>query len=626
MPQEEDILKKFANIFGRDSKQNSRRKSNSSLLSALEKIKDKDLERLGMQVFETMGLNCFDPKQVQLKELDGNRSSNENFELDYVIPQGEFCLIGEITSRKDKSDIEGKYKKFCDQIHLLAHYISDPKIWKILGITSDIDLRKFKDVRCIRGFFVSNQRETDSLSLNKDDHVKVFCQSNFLTLIEYAITTGKWSRPYFLDLFNIKAKNQDAIRISTEDNSLIRMKQRKVSSGNNVPNADLYIFETSPYKLLEISKVYREDRLPKIEERQQYQRALIPEKLHEIRQKLLINPGFIFPSNILVTLSKDCRYDESEKELIIPCKYGAISIIDGQHRLFSYADESIKNKCLEESRILVSGLKFQTENEKEIEKCSVQVFVEINATQTRIDTLHLYLLGDTSPETLAAKTIQNFNNRKGKYKYMFKMKGDGSQVNTGIVEDNPVRKSLEMIVNLNSIKQSIEEESNRFKGYKNFCLGHDLGINSLDCEEDVERLITSFTRGIERYFNTIFKIFEHDDFLKKQDINTSFTRGNFLAAFILLLNLFIEEGLTWEQIKYNLVSLKENALENGGIKDYNDVLFIPDRLSILFANEGSSKISATKKPQTIFKYLKSLIETTEGDRLSDVDASEDSQS
>ncbi|OAB59332.1 hypothetical protein AY600_19345 [Phormidium willei BDU 130791] len=99
-----------------------------------------------------------------------------------------------------------------------------------------------------------------------------------------------------------------------------------------------------------------------------------------------------------------------------------------------------------------------------------------------------------------------------------------------------------------------------------------------------------------------------------------------MAAFILLLNLFIEEGLTWEQINQNLVSLKENVLENGGIKDCNDVLFIPDRLSILFANEGSSKISATKKPQTIFKYLKSLIETTEGDRLSDVDASEDLES
>lgn len=606
---EHSLLNQFKQILKQKTK--SKNENSKRATTELEKIKDRDLEALGREVFKCMGLNCFKSKQFQLQQLDNNISGEENCEFDYLIPQSEFCLIGEITSRSDKSDVEKKYKKFCRQVNQVKHYISHPEFWEIFGITPS-EKKKFKDVEYILGFFITTQFEADSFS-KADNNISVFYKSSFLTLIEYSITIEQWSRPYFLDIFGIREKNQKSIRISSEDNSLIRMRRKKVGSGDDMIPADLYIFETSPYNLLEIAKVYREDKLSsKLGQKQQYQRALISPKLNEIRQRLLTDPEFIFPSNILVTLSQECTYNGSE--LTIPCKYGIISVIDGQHRLFAYANENIQKLCEDDSKILVSGLQFNTDDEREIEKCSVRVFIEVNATQTPIEELHLHLIGDVSPESIAAKIVRNLNNRK-KYKNLFEMAGDGSQTKIGIVKDNPVRKAWERIVNIENIKHLIEDRNNssRIEGYKNI-LADSNRVQVADEEilniiENTEDFVNELTRVFERYLNEVFCVFEYDNFIKIQNIDTSFKLGNFMAGFILLLDTFIDKGMTWEQIKEKLKQLKKNALCNAGLEKYDYALFARNQLSKLSKNQQFSKITPTKKPATIHKFLIDVIES-----------------
>lgn len=90
-------------------------------------------------------------------------------------------------------------------------------------------------------------------------------------------------------------------------------------SKKDIPLANLYTFSIFPYKLLDIAHVYRRDEHPWLQSSSyDYQRPLIYKKLKEIREKLLTNQDFIFPSNILVILSKECKFikdKESENYL-----------------------------------------------------------------------------------------------------------------------------------------------------------------------------------------------------------------------------------------------------------------------------------------------------------------------
>ena len=93
----------------------------------------------------------------------------------------------------------------------------------------------------------------------------------------------------------------------------------------------------------------------------------------------------------------------------IPKKYGSLSIIDGQHRLFSYADEKVKSIMKDDCKIMVTAVNFKTSKEELISKFSAKVFIEININQTRVEISHLdkiaYELGSNEPKVIATKII-----------------------------------------------------------------------------------------------------------------------------------------------------------------------------------------------------------------------------
>ena len=94
--------------------------------------------------------------------------------------------------------------------------------------------------------------------------IAVFYKSDFIRLSNYSQSIGKWTKYYFLNNFCIDNTTDSALAIYEKDSSLIRLPNIKISNIDNILS-DLYIFTTSPYKLLNIAHVYRRDELPSLQ-------------------------------------------------------------------------------------------------------------------------------------------------------------------------------------------------------------------------------------------------------------------------------------------------------------------------------------------------------------------------
>ncbi|WP_293125736.1 DGQHR domain-containing protein [Okeania sp. SIO1I7] len=226
--------------------------------------------------------------------------------------------------------------------------------------------------------------------MQKVEDVVIFYKSDFIRLSEYSKNIGKWTRNYFLNKFYLNHRTHNSISIYEKNHELIRSTNKQISKkyeDNDARLSDLYTFTISPYEILDIVHVYRQDELPSLQDSStyNYQRPLNPDKLKEIRKNLLTDCDFIFPSNILVILSKECKYmkdGDGNSCLYIPKKYGSISVIDGQHRLFSYADENVKLMMQDDCKIMVTAVYFRTDEQEIITKFSARVFIEINFLNT----------------------------------------------------------------------------------------------------------------------------------------------------------------------------------------------------------------------------------------------------
>ncbi|MDY7021530.1 MAG: DGQHR domain-containing protein, partial [Cyanobacteriota bacterium] len=382
----------------------------------------KELETIGEELFHRIGLNCIGSVgQIKLNDITSGYTEGEHIEFDYIIPENKLCLIGEITGRRDQGDIQKKYKKFIQQINIIKDRIDDSEIWGKLGIQSQ-SIRLFREVTSVKGFFITTTKEKCDITLSRADGIAVFYKSDFLRLHEYSENIGKWTKNYFLNHFCPEYTPNNGITIYEKD--LIKSLDVKISEIDTL--ADLYTFTKSPYDLLDITHVYRRDELPSLESSTyNYQRPLNYEKLKEIRKNLLIDRDFMFPSNILVILSKKCNYvkdGNGDSYLYIPNKYGSISVIDGQHRLFSYANDDVKEVMKGDCRITVTAVQFKTDDEKLIGQLSAKVFIEINANQTKVEISHLdkiaYELGNDDPKVIATRIIVELNSR-GNFKQFF---------------------------------------------------------------------------------------------------------------------------------------------------------------------------------------------------------------
>lgn len=319
-----------------------------------------ELEDFGQEVFTRMGLTCIHAlNQARLRDLDppGPYSADDHLEFDYLIPCGEICLIGEITGRSSPNSVRTKYSRFRRHYGVVRNLQLTGQVWQLLGVPSE-HLRDFRGVTELKCFFVTTRLERFDVNLPEVDNMARFYKPDWDLLVEYSHSIGIYAKHHFLYHFDVaEGRSHRPLMLCRSPHGLMRTTDRKIASGN-VGLADVYTFEVSPYDLLPIARVFRRDELPNLAPapEPEYQRPLMPDKLDSIRGNLLDSPDFMFPNSILVVLSSDCRYLEEEEALMIPDNYGAVSVIDGQHRLFSYADEGVRARIDDGSRIVVTAV------------------------------------------------------------------------------------------------------------------------------------------------------------------------------------------------------------------------------------------------------------------------------
>lgn len=519
-------------------------------------LSDDALEDRAEEVFQRLDLHCeANLNDVQLSDLnpEGSHSSDDHFEFDFLIPKGEFCLVVEITSR---GQLSRKHKRFRKHLDIFRNCTFDDPTWSKLGVSKS-DLSRYGDVKTLIGVFITNRFESRDVDLSDVTGVVNIYKSGWKLIETYAESIGKYGRYHFLSRLGVPLKaHKGSVDIFEDEHTLHRESHAKVASGE-VPTASLFSFTVSPYEILPFAKVYRRDDFPGAEsgDYKDYQRPLYTDKLSSMRKILRSHPDFMFPNNILCVLSDSTNY--SDGTLSIPKKYGSISIIDGQHRLFSYASEKVESN-VEDPRIMVTAIKFRNvgpEDEKEnlINKFSAKTFVEINTEQTEVDSNHLDfikfdVLDETSERALAAKVLLLLNERDNSVKGLFKT----YQTALGVISPRMIISGLKIITNTSKVERLENKNNSRRKGYEEIL---DASISELT---NPSIMITKAKIAFERYFNHLRTLFYPDWPQGRDTTYTSLAYTKVFHGFVRLMWYFINNGLDWEKTIRMLAQLKSN--------------------------------------------------------------------
>lgn len=540
-------------------------------------MKGKNLEEKGKEVLSNLGLHVnYDLNDARLLDIDpdGSHESGQHLEVDYLIPTDNFVLVGEITGRSSsKSDVKEKFRSFKNHFNTIKNCEFDTDFWLSLGVPEE-DIHHYVGRKELRGFFITNQYTEYSLAIPDVPNIVSLYKNNWETLISYSNTVGSYAKRHFLEKLEISADSgvkKDLV--FTRGNSLSAQRYRSISS--NVGSfAHLYRFDVSPYEILPITKVARRDNLPSLHDDKddEYQRPLREEKINSIRNILRNNKNFLFPNNILCVLSSDCHYSEESHHLTVPYEYGSITVVDGQHRLYSYADEQIES-LLTNPLIPVAAIEFETEDRHEISSYSAYIFLEINANQTKIepkylDSISYDILGDTDSKSLAAKILKEVNEMEDDCLYgLFDIYRSGQ----GFFEIGTIRNKLSQITNLDKVDSLTNAERGarfqRRSGYENL---FDEEIDSLsEAEVMVEKgqiLIRRFFKNFKKRFRLDWPDREIDQTKQK----TTLSLAKSFAGLIRLIQYFLEEGSDWSDIDESLDSLKKNLMTLRSMDEYSE--------------------------------------------------------
>jgi DGQHR domain-containing protein len=537
------------------------------------------LEDLGREVLGRLGLRCYyDLNDTPLLELDpdGAYSSDDHLEVDYLIPVGDTCLVGEITGRADPSDVRHKHSNFKKHFNTLRSLDIDEEEWKSLGIPES-DIGIFLKTKELKGFFITNRLQRFDVGFTETEPISVFYKNDWELLKSYSRTIGKWTENHFLSHFVTEGESNivEDIKVSKGDNSLSRLNYRKVASRID-GFSNLYTFEISPYRIISYTQVYRKDNLPSSTEDElpNYQRPLIDGKLESIRSILKQNPNFVFPNSILCVLSERCEYKKDDGYLEIPKRYGSMAVIDGQHRLFSYADNEVKEKSTK-PRVLITAVEFRNPDPVQINEYSARTFVEINTNQTKIDKNHLdiisyEILGETHPRALAAHVLLNANESDGSLYGLF----DTYKTGLGIFRVSTVKTALKTITSISKISRLEGAQRGKKLRKKN---GYEALLDrSISSLKDPEVLIEKGAHCLTRFFNNIRHHFENDWPRRGEEIGSSLEFAKVIAGLVKLLRHFINEGHNWGDVGNDIDSIKRNILDLRGIDNLQEEQLLLD--------------------------------------------------
>ena len=445
----------------------------------------------------------------------------------------------------------------------------------------------FSSVETYKGFFISTRLQVGDLNLEHLQDIAVYYRNDWDMLRYFVDCIFEYSKFPFLEKFDLNVGEMQAVDPGTAEPVLAiqqphRETERVISEGTGP--ADVYVFRESPANLLPIAKVFRRDELPDLSPTDlggKYQRPLDRHKLCSIRSIIHDKPSFMFPNSIIAVLSADSFYREADSSLYIPQKYGSLTIVDGQHRLFSYAGSSlpgvstnpeqcpmVPDNVRQAAKVLVMAIKFRDVDEQNSIKYAAKTFIEINRNHTRIPQRHLYLieydvLGATTGSALASKVILNCNSSQGAAQSLFKT----YQLSTGIL---PIVTIIQELGRILDIKGRISTCSGaEAQGFERL-LGETLSIL-----EQPDALVAAATGAMKHYFNLLRNTFGKD-WPSSASVKSSLRRAKFFAALIRLYDTMLKEGQDWQGIEDALNAINANVLKVRGMPNYDDVLFVED--------------------------------------------------
>ena len=513
-------------------------------------------------IFNKMELECFGPhSQITLKKLYPGAASGEHLEIDMVVLVGSVVILIEVTTQADKNS--EKIKKFINHCELVRN--SQLEFRDRFALFSGIPLAKLEDFESIskwRYLYIGNSIELiedDITSKNfpQTDKLSIYNGENWEYLKRLTNLIRSFARYEFSASLGLSPQDLDDESLGvTLTRDFLAVKDRIVSP--DISHADLYVLQLSADELLRIARVlrYKGQPLPieaEKETRGGYQRILIPKKLGEITRFINDNPKVIFPTSITLVLSPECSIENGKMH--IPVRYASIDVIDGQHRLFAYANENISQKTREKARFTATAIKFRTNDLKKINRYAAKTFVDINSTHTKvkralIDLISYDVLGDRDPRAIAAKVLQDCNSKPRHSSlgqifqtsdFAFSAENAPPLIRTVMVIDE-----LKRLFDINQLQQDTSKEK----------INRSFGA-SVDTIVEPTELVKKGRELLEKYFARVAKVFHKD--WRKQDSRLMSAR--YVAAFVRLLRNFIIEGLDADEMENVMVEIKKNLIE-----------------------------------------------------------------
>ena len=551
-------------------------------------------EKKGLELFQKLDLKAYgDLGHIPLSDIFPEQSFSSDCEFDYFILFDSTCLVGEISGLSNKQSMKKKYNRFRNNFSLLQqNKYKNSDIFSRFNIPSE-DLYLFDEVKDFRAFFIAEKLECFDVQLKSLPDIAVIYRNEWNTLKSYADAIGHFAQLPLLKVFGLTQLGDQGkvLPLEAKENKLMRLPSKHIVKDSI--RVDIFTFVASPADLLSISEVFRRELMPVITSNidGNYQRPLVFTKLNDMRD-LVSDSDFVFPNSILVALNENCEYDPQKEILNIPMKYGSISVIDGQHRLFSYASTELTDKQRKDAKILVTALKYRTNDPTEITRCSAATFVDINQNQKKITSSHIdeiaySVLGQETPRALAAQIILRLNQSPSNpWSGLF----SSPQTTQGIIKAATVITSLSAITSTKKINSLATAHSG--KRYLNKC-GYEtlFDVNDITELSNAEVFIDKGILCLIQYFVRVIRVFDKDWTKKEISEESTLRYTKVFAALIKLLGEFVKEGLHWDTIEKELKKIKKHILKKRDLSnDHTGVVFkkddthIPDDQPTMFSS------------------------------------------
>lgn len=323
-----------------------------------EKVLDLQFEEKTWRVFSKLGFDEINKDRNFRIPISSNDSVNSK-QIDIFVKDSNVALVIECKSSKELNK-----KSLRNEINEINGYKN--QIIKAIKTKYDRDLKI--------GFIITTKNiilsESD-LSLAESYNIKIISEEK----LDYYETLSK----------QIGSSSKYQLLAEIFENQGIKNLNCKVPAIRSKVNGNFfYSFMIEPSKLLPITFVAH--KIKTDTEMKSYQRIIQKKKLEKIRKYIIDDKG-IFPNSIILnfrTNDKKLNFDLIQNQgeygnakfgiLHLPAKYKSAWIIDGQHRLYGFADTEEADKA----SIPVIAFENLTASEQST------YFVDINSKQTNV--------------------------------------------------------------------------------------------------------------------------------------------------------------------------------------------------------------------------------------------------